>query len=413
MANRMKAYIAGALTIWILLIGGSAYWNVSQALNAQRQIYLDTARSSFSLIVAMREWNSRLGGIYAPITGAIVPNPYLMDPARDITTTTGLTLTKLNPAYMTRLVAEVASEKDNLNFHITSLKPIRPENKAEAWEAAALTSFEDAGQKEYSAFSAGGSGLLFRYMAPLITQQSCLKCHASQGYQLGDIRGGISVTVPARLDPNWALIVSHLIVALGGSILILVFGAQLDRTLQALQAQSHLDGLTQIYNRRYFDEYLQREFLAARRRKLPLSVILGDIDLFKAYNDTYGHQAGDECLKQVAQALRSVLKRPGDLVARIGGEEFGIILPDTPSESMLVLGDLLRSKIESLQIPHRASTVSDYVTISLGLTTDVDLAGGQKALIHTADQALYRAKAQGRNAVVFLAHPGDLPVETE
>jgi diguanylate cyclase (GGDEF)-like protein len=404
MANRMKAYITGAVAIWILLIGLSAFWNVSQAVNNQRQIYLDTARSSFSLIVTMREWNSRLGGIYAPITGTVAPNPYLADPARDITTTTGLTLTKLNPAFMTRLVAELAREKNGINFHITSLKPIRPENKAEAWEAAALTSFESNSQAEYSDFSSSGSSLVFRYMAPLVTQQSCLKCHAQQGYQVGDIRGGISVTVPARLSPNWALLISHLIIALGGGFLIIVFGNQISNTLGALQAQSHLDGLTLIHNRRYFDEYFQREYLAARRRKMPLSIIIGDIDYFKAYNDTYGHQAGDECLIQVAKALRSVLKRPGDLVARYGGEEFGIILPDTPSEGMLVLGDLLRGKIESLQIPHRASTVSEYVTISLGITTATTFASGKNALIHTADQALYRAKAQGRNAVVFLAH---------
>jgi diguanylate cyclase (GGDEF)-like protein len=404
MTNRRKAYIAGTVAIWMLLIGLSAFWNASQAQNHQREIYLDTARSAFNLIVTMREWNARLGGVYAPITGTVAPNPYLVDPARDITATTGLTLTKLNPAFMTRLVAELAHESNGINFHITSLKPIRPENKAEPWEAAALTAFETQGQTEYADFFGGGSQIVFRYMAPLKTQASCLKCHAQQGYQLGDIRGGISVTVPAQRTPDWAILISHLVIALGGGSLIVVFGRRLEQTLQALEAQSNLDGLTQIYNRRYFDEYYQREYLAARRHKMPLSVIICDIDQFKAYNDTYGHQAGDECLKQVAQALRSVLKRPGDLVARYGGEEFGVVLPDTSSEGMLVVGDLLRGKIESLHIPHRTSTASEWVTISLGITTATSFSSGRNALINTADQALYRAKAQGRNTAVFLAH---------
>jgi diguanylate cyclase (GGDEF)-like protein len=407
MTTKARTYIAAGIAVWALLIGLSAYWTVSQSLTSQRRIYLDTARSSFNLIVTMREWNSRLGGIYAPITGTIVPNIYLVDPARDITTTTGLTLTKLNPAYMTRLIAELAKEKNNLSFHITSLKPIRPANAPADWEAAALTSFETHAQPEYSGFYTGENGLVFRYMAPLVTQQSCLKCHAQQGYKVGDIRGGISVTVPARFSPNWALIISHLALALGGSVLIIGYGRRLDQTLQALEALSLLDGLTQIHNRRYFDEYLQREFLAARRRKMPLSVLICDIDSFKAYNDSYGHQAGDECLKQVAQALRSVLKRPGDLVARYGGEEFAVILPDTSSAGALTLGDLLRAKVESLHIPHRASQVSEYVTISLGLAAEIPTAGNQNALLHRADRALYQAKAQGRNAVVFLEPTDD------
>ena len=126
MNRKVKGYITGGGALWILLVGASAAWNVNQNLDSQRQIYLDTARSAFGLIVTMREWNALQGGIYVPISDRVQPNPYLQDPNRDITTTTGLTLTKLNPAYMTRLIAEQASEKQGLNLHLISLTPFDP-----------------------------------------------------------------------------------------------------------------------------------------------------------------------------------------------------------------------------------------------------------------------------------------------
>ena len=155
----------------------------------------------------------------------------------------------------------------------------------QAWEIVALKSFESGAQKETADLHREGTITVFRYMAPLITAQSCLKCHAQPGYRVGDIRGGISVTLPATVQPNWTLVISHVLIALVGSGLIVVLGMRLDRTIRALEAQSNLDGLTQIHNRRYFDESLEREFLASRRRKTRLAIAICDIDHFKAYNE--------------------------------------------------------------------------------------------------------------------------------
>lgn len=191
-------------------------------------------------------------------------------------------------------------------------------------------------------------------MAPLVIQLSCLKCHAKQGYQVGDIRGGISISFPATFSMPLILIMTHILIAFAGSGLIYKYGTKLANTMRVLEKQSNL-GLTQIPNRRYLNEYLTKEFLHSKRTGIPLSIALCDIDNFKLYNDCYGHLWGDECLKQVAQALKNVPKRPKDLVARYGGEEFCIVLPATNVDGVLKMAGSLRAEIESLKIPHKAS----------------------------------------------------------
>jgi len=167
-----------------------------------------------------------------------------------------------------------------------------------------------------------------------------------------------------------------------------------------LRRLSYQDGLTGVANRRHFDDALAREWRRSAREKDPLSLIMIDIDLFKAYNDAYGHQKGDECLKQVAQSIRSELKRPGDLAARYGGEEFVVILPDTDMEGAVAVAEKIQNSVEGLRIPHQASDVSDHVTVSQGVATAIaDPTDTPEALVKAADQALYQAKKAGRNQV--------------
>lgn len=175
---------------------------------------------------------------------------------------------------------------------------------------------------------------------------------------------------------------------------------QLELSNQKLEQLSLLDGLTGIANRRYCDEALQREWQRAIRENGALSFIMADIDFFKPYNDTYGHLKGDECLKQVAKMLNEVMKRPGDLLTRYGGDEFAIILPKTDFEGAVVVAERLRAQIEGLEISHTGSLIADHVTISLGVATIWPaLEAAPEALIQAADQALYRAKQGGRNQV--------------
>jgi diguanylate cyclase (GGDEF)-like protein/PAS domain S-box-containing protein len=169
---------------------------------------------------------------------------------------------------------------------------------------------------------------------------------------------------------------------------------------EELKRLSYLDGLTGVANRRRFDEDLGLEWRRMTRDAKPLSLIMCDIDFFKAYNDTYGHQGGDDSLRRVANTLNSVVGRPGDLVARYGGEEFVVILPETDSQNAKFLAEKMRSRVESLGIIHVSSQVCEVLTISLGVATSIPTRGSlPDELISSADQALYEAKTEGRNRV--------------
>jgi diguanylate cyclase (GGDEF)-like protein len=171
-----------------------------------------------------------------------------------------------------------------------------------------------------------------------------------------------------------------------------------------LEELSLVDGLTGIFNRRYFDEHFEEEKNRALRREEPLSVIMMDIDNFKAYNDNYGHGAGDECLQQVARALRSNLSRSGDFVARYGGEEFVALLPGMGGTGVMTVAERLRHGVESLKISHAYSPTAKVVTISLGVASSEAGASEEdrSQLLKRADQALYRSKREGRNRSTFL-----------
>ncbi|MGR3179277.1 MAG: GGDEF domain-containing response regulator [Candidatus Anammoxibacter sp.] len=175
---------------------------------------------------------------------------------------------------------------------------------------------------------------------------------------------------------------------------------ELEKANKKLERLSFLDGLTGIANRRHFDMFLDEEWRRCKRGGKCLSLIMTDIDFFKQYNDTYGHQQGDDCLKQVAAALDAVAKRPGDLTARYGGEEFVMVLSNTDPYNALIIATKYRDAVVSLKIPHSNSNISDYVTLSLGVATATSGSDiSPELLIETADKALYKAKGDGRNRV--------------
>ncbi len=238
----MKKEIIAVVMIWLFVIAGSCWWNVSEAKKANSLLAFGTARAFFQQVVTTRSWNAGHGGVYVPITKDVRPNPYLDDPLRDLSADKNINLTKINPAYMTRQVAEIAAKNAyGIQFHITSLKPIRPANEAVEWEEKWLKSFE-LGEKERGEFITNGSNTGFRYMAPLKVEYNCLKCHAKQGYQKGDIRGGISVTLPHFAEKiNSNLLSGYAIVALLGVIIIVFGGRLLDKKrLLLLQANQSL-----------------------------------------------------------------------------------------------------------------------------------------------------------------------------
>lgn len=206
--------------------------------------------------------------------------------------------------------------------------------------------------------------------------------------------------VVVKLGDGFAMTVRDITIRKQAELDLQQINDELQEANQKLELLSNLDGLTQIANRRRFNDHLSIDWQHHQREQKPLALLLIDIDYFKLYNDTYGHQSGDDCLIQVAQAITKVPQRVVDLVARYGGEEFAAILPNTNIEGALLLAESIKQAIANLAIPHQSSLVSDHLTLSIGVaslipTTEQSL----EILIAHADEALYVAKKQGRNQV--------------
>ncbi|GFO56931.1 sensor histidine kinase [Geomonas sp. Red276] len=201
---RALTYYAWSLTAgWTAVIVALAALNFHYEKSQAVDIARAQARSHFERDVTYRHWNAQAGPVYAPITQTTQPNPYLSAlPERDIRTTEGKTLTMVNPAYMARLISNMSSGSPWTKGHLTSLRPIRPDNMPDTWEASALSSFTSK-EQEKSTVEKMGDHTYFRLMKPLMCEEACLKCHAKQGYHVGDVRGGLSIAVP--LEPLWAV----------------------------------------------------------------------------------------------------------------------------------------------------------------------------------------------------------------
>lgn len=229
-STSMKSISFAAIFIWLLIVGTAFVINYSNETRNHKEIAFQTARVLFQQIVLSRSWNAGHGGVYVPVTDTTRPNPYLIAPLRDLETSQGLKLTKINPAYMTRQIAEIAANSSGIQFHITSLKLVRPENKPADWEKKWLESFEKGASEQGEFVPEGNGETSFRYMAPLTAEKSCLKCHAKQGYKVGDIRGGISVTLPSFPGGDYLpLIVGYGLAAVLGTLIIFIAGQMLDK----------------------------------------------------------------------------------------------------------------------------------------------------------------------------------------
>jgi diguanylate cyclase (GGDEF)-like protein len=217
-----------------------------------------------------------------------------------------------------------------------------------------------------------------------------------KGFEMGGVD---YITKPFQLEEVLARIEVHLSIITLQQQLQLANQA-LEIANQKLYKQTVLDGLTQISNRRHFDDYLAQEWQRAVREKQSIALLICDIDFFKQYNDTYGHQGGDDCLKKIAHIMDNVPKRPMDLVARYGGEEFGVILPNTNIAGAIKIGEQVCQVVRDLKIPHEKSSVAGYVTLSLGINCIIPTTENNVTeFIEMADKALYQAKNQGRNQV--------------
>jgi diguanylate cyclase (GGDEF)-like protein len=386
--------------VWTAVVAASLVWNLVQQRREVIDLAYTTATTLYEKDLLYRRWGAGHGGVYAPVTAATPPSPYLSHlPERDILTASGHRLTLINPAYMTRQVYELAQEIGQPQGHLHSLKPLRPGNVPDPWETSALKAFEQ-GQPEVRGIEKLDGKAVFRLMRPFITEKSCLGCHAAQGYREGEIRGGISLIVPmaplrqAQGPMKVALIGGHGLLWLLGMVGIVVAVRNLEKAHLQIITLVNTDSLTRLANRRFFIDFLAKAMAFAKRHKQPLSVIMADLDKFKAINDTYGHQAGDLVLAAFGQVLQASIRRE-DLAARFGGEEFILMLPGITAEDAAILAERLRENLENLAFP----PLTTRVTASFGIA-QYQPDDTFETLVKRADEALYAAKAAGRNRVM-------------
>jgi len=240
-----------------------------------------------------------------------------------------------------------------------------------------------------------------------VTEQPCLRCHARQGYRLGDVRGGVSIIIPAanllaQMRTNRNQIIIDAVITIGILLAILYLFAwklvvRLDDVQKRLKHLAVTDELTGLKNRRYIMKQLDREYQRAERTGTPLSLVLIDIDHFKKVNDTFGHAFGDVVLKSVARDMRESL-RTYDLLGRIGGEEFLIASPGSTLDDAAVLAERIRNRIRETTISNESHSVS--VTVSIGVASMNGQDSKADSVLARADDALYRAKQEGRDRVI-------------
>ena len=369
---------------------------------------ISSARSHFKSIVLTRRWNSDYGGVFVKKVKGVISNPYLKD--HDIVTRDGSEYTLRNPSLMTREISEYSKIDGDITYHITSLLPLNPDNIPDNFEKKALEMFE-TGIRESSVFETGNGKTIFRYMAPLFVEKGCLECHAKQGYSIGEVRGGISVSLDIS-EIKKDMTHNKIIVAVLSIITILILLAiiismvsrlakKLTGAYKIIEQMAITDELTQIYNRHHFQAALDQELKRSERYDHPLSLMMLDIDHFKRVNDVYGHQVGDEVLKGLSAIIKSTT-REMDVVARYGGEEIAVILPETNCKGAVLNAEKIRDNIEKHVFEIRDGK-SLQVTVSVGVSC-VDQINNYKKdkaekLIQIADEALYLAKKSGRNQV--------------
>ncbi len=256
-ANRLKTvrlgyYAFGIMAVWTIIIALSMVWNYREEISEAIEGAKIEARTAYEKDVLYRRWNANRGGVYAEITPSTPPNPYLDVPERDIVTPSHRKLTLINPAYMTRQSHELALQTSGVRGHITSLNCIRPANEPDQWERKALLAFQN-GSKEQSDVAVMEGRQYVRLMRPLITESGCLKCHGIQGYKVGDIRGGISVSVP--LSPFLAIhrarmvsfITFHAVMWLAGLTAVSIGGLIIHRQLKyRLQSEEESCSLAKL-----------------------------------------------------------------------------------------------------------------------------------------------------------------------
>ncbi|MFV2082534.1 MAG: diguanylate cyclase [bacterium] len=399
MVSRLKQIAFGIA--WSLFILFLFLWVNSREDEQVHRIHLSQAEALFQQVIDVRGWNAFHGGVYVKVDDQTRPNPYLDVPRRDIVAEDGQMYTLINPAFMTRQLAETGEEKHNYKIHITGLTPLRPENKPSKWEKIALKAFEEGASVQSGLFEDEEGEKHLIYMKPLTMEKSCLECHSQQGYSVGDIGGGISVSFPAgnhlavreafRYQSLGALGIIWLL-GIGMFIVVNLYMKEKSQEIEKYRGLALIDDLTGLNNRRAFTALVDNQLETAERFSEKALLLFMDIDGMKSINDNFGHNEGDFALRLVADALLSSV-RGSDVIGRYGGDEFVVFLPKSSLEHReLALARILQT-VES----KNSQVTKDYtLSISIGVAEFDPLAPvSLEKLVSIADQDLYGVRDNG------------------
>lgn len=407
----VKRYV-GIISLIITLLIIVIFWgfNIRQTTLIRAHL-IHEARAFFQEIVQTRHWIINQEGVYVKGKPGMLVEPLLAGIKglkASINDQNGQTYLFRSHAVVTRMISTEATKERLFEINITSLDPLNPANEPDGFEEVALGKFEE-GVSEVHTFEETSEGVFFRYMAPLLIEKSCLTCHGQQGYELGDIRGGISIALPAgqvlkEISETRLYILFSAITLLALLFVLLIciakhFTRALDESSKKLIEMATSDPLTGLLNRREGFRRFKKEISHSSREKLPLSVILIDIDFFKQVNDNFGHQVGDEVIKMIAATLVAIL-RDYDIICRYGGEEYLIVLPTTGLVKALETAERIRKVVEE-EVVCTDNGAEIRITVSSGVSS-LQPTDSIDSLIYRADNALYIAKEEGRNQVQHL-----------
>lgn len=420
--ERKQSYLSGHLGLtlvlllagWTSLVAYSNHWNQSYLYREKVALATSEARSLWNKDMAFREWATRHGGVYVPPTDTTPPSPYLAHlPDRDVMTTDGKRLTLLNPAYMMRQMTEEFEQTYGIKGKITGLRYLNPVNAPDTWEKDVLEAFSEGKTDEVVEETSIGEQRYLRLMKPMYMTPGCEKCHAVLGYKTGDLRGGISVSVPlapylhAAEQSSRAMSATHLGIWMLGVLGLWLAAIQAVRKrrervtlLSQLEQAALYDDLTALPTRALFEDRIRQAIRISKRDPQRLfGLCFIDLDRFKQINDTYGHAVGDELLIQVGGVLSRAV-RPLDTVARLGGDEYIVLLNQIADAGEAVA--IAERILEELNAPFMVAERTVQIGASVGIALSDGTYDAPETMIRHADIAMFRAKrGSGRRIEVF------------
>lgn len=406
-----------------------SFINISkqESIKLSQKVLKQEAIAHFDNMVYTRTWNAKFNGVFVKSNKDLEKNPFLND--NHTYTKDGELLIKINPATMTRQISKISNNKSNYLFKITSLNPINPKSKPDSFEKEGLLFLKNNTDKK---FFTNIEKDKYNLIGSLTIEPSCLKCHQEQGYKIGDLRGGLRVSIPLdnynikidSIKSNSFILTSTsilfaIILILSSIFFInLIYKRQetieklnknleikikkrtkaLEKNVAKLKKLATIDYLTNIPNRRYFFDLGEKIFALAKRDKKNLSLLLLDIDFFKKINDTYGHDTGDKVLKIVANTIKNNI-RNSDILTRFGGEEFIVLLNETDINGAKNISLKIKDLIETFNYDNINKEIKTTVSIGISSIKDEDI--NINDIIKRADIAMYKSKEKGRNTITI------------